>query len=66
MHPARRGACKGTSRGVLVLEGVNTPPRGVDKILVTGSVYHQGSITESGGSCHMVCIHLSRPILQKR
>jgi len=30
MHPARTGACKGTSRGgVLVLDGVNTPLGGV-------------------------------------
>jgi len=43
MHLARRGACKGTSRGVLVLEGVNAPPSVcVDKtLLVTNCVQHK-------------------------
>ena len=36
MRPDRWGACKGMSRGVSVLEGVNTPTRGVDKTLVMG------------------------------
>ena len=54
MRPARRGACTGTSRGVLVPEGVNTPIgvwintplRGVDKTLVTNLKFLLLAVTE--------------------
>jgi len=34
MHAVRKGACKGTCRGVLFLEGINKPPRGSHRSLL--------------------------------